>query len=197
MDFFGDISEEEIEKFRPLLDRSIDDVKTELQTLANNYYESIIVNDSELYNSSVAKLKEYLEFDIVDINEYLNYCLVMAGNKILKKICDVDSIYVPNPVDLQFRTKYTRDNENHIKRYGLDESEIELLTQYIKDKHNIHCLTSAIDENLVNKLKPKTNIPQELAKTVLVNTHYIRNENIKKNGEIFYTLEKAFGKRKK
>ena len=193
MDFFNDISEEELEKFRPLLDRSIEDVKHELQTLANNYYESIIVNDIELYNSSVAKLKKYLEFDIVDINEYLNYCLVMAGNRILKKICDVNSIYVPKPVELQFRTKYARDNENYIKQYGLDESEVKLLTQYIKEKHNIYCLSLMIDD----KLKPKTNIPQELAKTVLINTNYIRNGNIKKNGELFFALDKSFGRHEK
>ena len=197
MDFFNDISEEELEKFRPLLDRSIEDVKHELQTLANNYYESIIVNDIELYNSSVAKLKKYLEFDIVDINEYLNYCLVMAGNRILKKICDVNSIYVPKPVELQFRTKYARDNENYIKQYGLDDNEIELLTQHIKEKHDIYCLSNILGGNVVNELKPKTRISQELAQTVLMNTNYIRGEDIKKRGELFFALDKAFGKHEK
>ena len=54
MNFFNKISKEEIEKFKPLLDRPIEDVKQELQTLAKNYYESIIVNDTELFNSSVS-----------------------------------------------------------------------------------------------------------------------------------------------
>lgn len=193
MNFFNKISKEEIEKFKPLLDRPIEDVKQELQTLAKNYYESIIVNDPELFNSIVVKLNQYLEFDIVDINEYVNYCLVMASNMILKKICDVESIYIPKDVDLEFRTKYVRDNENHIKHYGLNESEVELLTQYIKEKHDIYCLSHIVDD----KLEPKTNIPQELAKTVLINTNYIRNGTIKKSGELFFALDKAFGKHKK
>ena len=197
MSYFDDVSEEEIEKFRPLLDRSIDDVKTELQTLANNYYESIIVNDTELFNDTVERLNQYLEFDITDINEYLNYCLVSAGNGILKKICDVNSIYVPKSVDLQFRTKYTRDNENYIKRFGLSEADVELLTQYIKEKHEIYCLTTALGGDLINNLKPQTQLPQDLANVTIINTNYIRNEEIKKSGELFFALEKAFGKRAK
>ena len=117
----------------------------------------------------------------------------MASNMILKKICDVDSIYIPKNVDLEFRTKYVRDNENYIKHYGLNESEVELLTQYIKEKHDIYCLSHIVDD----KLKPKTNIPQELAKTVLINTNYIRNGTIKKSGELFFALDKAFGRHKK
>ena len=189
---FGDnITEEEIEKFKPLLDRSIEDVKTELQTIAKNYYESIVVNDAELFNSSVAQLKKYLEFDIIDINEYLNYCLVMASNEILKKICDVDSIYIPRNVDLKFSTKYVRQNENYIKQSGLNDHEVKLLTQYIKEKHDITCLTYAIDDIDVNSLKPKTNIPQDLLKNVIVNTNYIRGNEVKKSGEFFFAIDKS------
>ena len=132
-----------------------------------------------------------MEFDIIDINEYLNYCLVIASNDILKKISDVDSVYVPNDVELQFRTSYTRRNEDYIKRCGLDDSEVELITQYVKEKHDINCLVYAIDGNLINKLKPKTNIPKDLAPG-LVSGNYIRNGEIKKNGELFFALDKSF-----
>ena len=185
------IAEEEIEKYKMLLDKPVEDVKTDIQTLSNNYYKSIVTNDTELFNTTVVDLNKYLGFNIIDINEYLIYCLVIASNGILKKICDVDSAYVPEKVDLQFRTAYTRKNENYIKESGLNDSEVELLTQYIKEKHEIHCLTSAIDDNLTNKLKPKTNIPQELKKQIIVNTTYIRGEEIKRSGEIFFALDKC------
>ena len=188
---FNKISEDEIEKFKPLLDRPVEDVKQEIQSLANNYYTSIVVNDTELFNSTVGQLKKYLEFDIVDINNYLNYCLVMASNEILKKICDVDSIYVPSNVDLKFNTQYVRKNESYIKQSGLSESEVELLTQYIKEKHDISCLTHAIDDIDVNSLKPKTHIPQDLLKNVIVNTNYIRGNEVKKSGETFFALDKC------
>lgn len=189
---FADVTEEEIEKFRPLLDRSVEDVKQELQSLAKNYYESIIVGDVESFNLTVVKLNKYLEFDVTDINEYLNYCLVMASNEILKKICNVESIYVPNYVDLRFRTHYTRENEICIKQLGLSESEIKLLTQYIKEKHDISCLMYAIDNTLVHRLKPKTLISPNLKSTIMIRTNYIRGEEIKKSGELFFALDKAF-----
>lgn len=190
MRIYRDLTEDEIEKFKPLLDKSVEDVKAELQTLAKNYYESIIVNDTKLFQSTVAELGKYLEYNIRDIDEYVNYCLVVASNMIIKKICDVDSIYVPDNVDLKFRSSYTRRNEDYIKREGLDDNQVELLTQYIKEKHDISCLNSAINEDLVNKLKPKTIIPLELKSSILVSTNYIRNGEIKKSGELFFALDK-------
>lgn len=191
MTIYDDITEEEIKKFKPLLDRPIEDVKQDLQSLSNNYYKSIVLNDNELFSATVAQIKKYLEFDIVDINEYLNYCLVIASNEILKKICDVDAVYIPNTITLQFRTSYARRNEDYIKQCGLDDSEVELLTQYVKEKHDINCLVYAIDENLINKLKPKTKIPKDLAPS-LVSSNYIRDGQIKKSGELFFALDKAF-----
>ena len=191
MTIYDDITEEEIKKFKPLLDRPIEDVKQDLQSLSNNYYKSIVLNDNELFSATVAQIKKYLEFDIVDINEYLNYCLVIASNEILKKICDVDAVYIPNTITLQFRTSYARRNEDYIKQCGLDDSEVELLTQYVKEKHDINCLVYAIDENLINKLKPKTKIPKDLAPS-LISSNYIRDGQIKKSGELFFALDKAF-----
>ena len=69
MTIYDDITEEEIKKFKPLLDRPIEDVKQDLQSLSINYYKSIVLNDNELFSATVAQIKKYLEFDIVDMVE--------------------------------------------------------------------------------------------------------------------------------
>lgn len=194
MDFFNDISEEEIEKFRPLLDRPIDEVKTDLQNLASNYYNSIINNNVELYNSTFSRINQYLEFNINEINEYLNYCFVIASNEIMKKLSNSKrcKIYNPAEVDLEFRTHYTKKNEHYLKREGLTDNEIEILSQYIKEKHDITCLSHLLNnEDVINKLKPKTILPTGLT-SITINTNYVRGRNIKNSGELYFAFDKLF-----
>lgn len=194
MVYFDNLTEEEIEQYKPLLDRSTDEVKIELRTLVKDYYNSVINNDIKLYNSSVSKINKYIELDIIDINEYLNYCFVVESNNIIKQLFDTDSVstYNPKKVDLEFRTKYVRQNEQYIKREGLSDSELKLITQYIKEKHDIHCLSLLLDDCLITELKPKTVLPNELH-SIIINTNYMRGETIKKSGELYFALDNRFG----
>ena len=185
---------EEIEKYKPLLDKPVDEVKVDLQNLANNYYTSVITNDVELYNSTTSKLDQYTQFNINEINEYLNYCFVIAANEIIKKLYNSNPNLTYNPVavDLDFKTHYTKKNEYYIKREGLSDNEVKILSQYIKEKHDIYCLSNIFGkEDIINNLKPKTILPNGLT-SLTINTNYIRGRTIKTSGELYFALDKLF-----
>ena len=81
---------------------------------------------------------------------------------------------------------------DYLKREGLTDNEIEILSQYIKEKHDITCLSYLLNnEDVINKLKPKTILPTGLT-SVTINTNYVRGRNIKNSGELYFAFDKLF-----
>lgn len=196
--FYHDITEEEFEYYKPLLENPIEMIKTELQTLASNYYKSILTNDSELYNSTIEDVKKYLQYGLEEINNYWNGCLVIASNEILSNLFDSNiGLYVPPNNDLKFRTLRERQREYLIKKGKLSDDELKLIYEHNKQSHDITCLGYALDPSYHMELKPNVDVVTTSENIFLINANFFANadEETKMTGEYFFAMGIMFSNR--
>lgn len=177
----------QISKYSIILDIPIEELKERLHNLTDNFYLSFLKNDAEAYDKTTEEINKYLELNVPEVTDYLNYCFNISISKILKKIYDLNNveIYVPEKKDLEFKTFHDSQAEKRIKQLGLSKEEVDLVVKYNIQKMEIYSL-QMFGVNIVD-LKPNINLPKSVKEFDSLITGTYTKSNVESRAKFYYS----------
>lgn len=134
-----------------ILNLDEDDIEKYIMSLSRKYYASLINGDAlglENVIESLKDIKKIYEFKYPDISDYINYCLVISSNKILRKVFDVDCIlWTPNE-------KSITSFEGFNLAYSIERSRKKIINDEcnVKELYEMVLSDETIDDAIVDKI---------------------------------------------
>ena len=188
---YGDLTKADIEKYAFLIDIDVDNLKETLQDLTLNYYRFYVINDAVNFKETARELNKFIDLDIPAINNFINYCLVIASYQILNNLYNNFDFYIPANPGLNIKGHKERDAENIIKQCGLTPIEVKEIIEYNKKRIDLSAL-----QDLERELKDneKTNYikldkPAIDGAVSLFNTYYTGDFDIKQEMKLHILID--------
>lgn len=135
-----------------ILNLDDDSLEKYIMSLTQKYYVNLINGDASGLENVIESLKniaDFYEIKYLDISDYINYCLVISSNKVLKKVFDVDCIlWTPSEKSI------ASDEGFNSLSYSIERSR----KKHINDKCNVKELYEMvlsdgnIDDAIVDKV---------------------------------------------
>ena len=163
---------EELARYSIIFDKPTKELEETLDKLALTYYVSYLNNDSEIYLNAAEEINKYLELDVNEVNNYLNYAFYKASIIILRNIYENElELFNPEKPSLKIKTKHDLDAERYIREFNITKSEVELIKQYNIESNECYALeTAGIKHDTV---KPTIELPSHLKNNLLSNIYYV------------------------
>lgn len=144
----SELSKLEKEKLDILIDLDDEGMEKYLLSLSSSYYKAILEKDAQAINKVLDSFKfivENFEYKYPDIYEFINYCLVKSGNRILGNVFDLDCV-LWNPI------KQSLSPEGLTSlRFSLDASRLKILNdaQNIEEMYELVVNDENVDDRVV------------------------------------------------
>lgn len=135
-----------------ILNLDSDEVEGYVMSLAQKYYASMIDNDPSGIEQIVESLNDIVEIyesRFFDISDYINYCLVISSNKVLKKTFDLNCrLWIPNEKNIDL------DKGFNSLMYSLEDSRKKIINDEsnVKELYEMVSSDESIDEAIVDKV---------------------------------------------
>ena len=144
----SELSKLEKVKLNLLFDLDDEGMEKYLLSLSYSYYKAILEKDSQAINQVVDSFNfivENFEYKYPDIYDFINYCLVKSGNRILGSVFDLDCI-LWNPI----KKNLSPDGLNSLG-FSLDASRMKFLNdaQNIEEMYELVVNDENVDDRIV------------------------------------------------
>ena len=135
-----------------ILNLDEDDLEAYILSLSQKYYTYMIKGDASGMRNIVESLDyivEIYELRYKTISDYITYCLLISGNKIFKKVFNLNGrLWIPNEKSL------ASDGGFNSLMYSLEASRMKIINEEsdVKELYDMVLNDGSIPEEIVDKV---------------------------------------------
>lgn len=135
-----------------ILNLDEDDLEAYILSLSQKYYTYMIKGDASGMRNIVESLDyivEIYELRYKTISDYITYCLLISGNKIFKKVFNLNGrLWIPNEKSL------ASDGGFNSLMYSLEASRMKIINEEsdVKELYDMVLNNGSIPEEIVDKV---------------------------------------------
>lgn len=193
-----DLDKEGLKSYDLILNSDITGLNEDIIKTCKAYINGLIINNKTDYLKAASKLKEYINYNIPELTNFiLNVLTYTIFNLLQSKHKKLNLFYKDKPI-FNIKSNKQKRAENIILKEGLTVEDVNNITDYLKNELDIYYLKyiGFTDANRLNPykdthtLKNPLQLKEDLKKSELINLLYTGNDDEAHNrAKLIYSTE--------